>query len=779
MLQKITRTSIIAVALILMCGNISAQEPKTNVTEMSSEQIRQLSYNDLLQLSLEDLMLVANRFGMSADEMLEYFLNKDIVAASKKTEKSMESPLSTTVISKEQIEQSGVTNIPEALRMAPGVIVREKTPGNYDVHVRGYDNIPSNNIMLYSENMMTLLMIDNRPVYNYSFGGTLWETLPIEVSDVERIEIIRGASSALYGPNAVTGTINIITKKATDKKLVVNFDNAMGNNNTKLANIAGAFGIGDKLKIRLSGNYQWNGRFNEDFYYYGDGQYHPQSFFDETLDAYGFKLEDNIYNKEPIAERAGEKYGINMVTSMPFSDKVNVDFSMGTQKSNVLTSILGNHWNPLSTRFSQTHYFDFRSQFYGFEAQINYMFGDRDYERLVKGFDIQEKILNAHLEYEYKIKNLTIRPGVSYQKTLYDDTKKVDVTKNEGYLNGEKELSSYAYFLRADYIAFEKLRLIAALRSDTYNKPADSYYTWQFVGSYKFNDNHLVRAVYSRANRGPFMADTYSNYKWEAVPGFYDMHWNGKEDIKLPVMDMFEIGYRVKPIKNIQAEFEIFRTTTTNYSWFLPDSLAINMMPIASAPYFAPTHVEAWVNYHNFNLETQQTGFSVNIQVALNKNLTMDVFGTYQETKLYNFYPTTTFQILGELLNNAQTNYPSFTAENTVDQAEEVDIDHKATPAFYGGASVNYRFKDKWNINTSLYYYGKQSFHMNRTYEFGENGIDDIAAKTLVNLKVSYEFMKNNKVFINVRNLLDDRSNEFAFSDEIGAKFFAGVNLTF
>ncbi len=116
MLQKMTRTSIIAVALILMCGNLSAQEPKTNVTEMSSEQIRQLTYNDLLQLSLEDLMLVANRFGMSADEILEYFLNKDIVAASKKTEKSMESPLSSTVISKEQIEQSGVTNIPEALR---------------------------------------------------------------------------------------------------------------------------------------------------------------------------------------------------------------------------------------------------------------------------------------------------------------------------------------------------------------------------------------------------------------------------------------------------------------------------------------------------------------------------------------------------------------------------------------------------------------------------------------------------------------------------------------
>ena len=92
-------------------------------------------------------------------------------------------------------------------------------------------------------------------------------------------------------------------------------------------------------------------------------------------------------------------------------------------------------------------------------------------------------------------------------------------------------------------------------------------------------------------------------------------------------------------------------------------------------------------------------------------------------------------------------------------------------PLIFG---INYILKDKWNINTSLYYYGKQTFVMNRSYNM--YGTDHISAKALVNVKVSYEFMKNNKVFVNVRNLLDDRSNEFAFADEIGAKFFGGVN---
>ncbi|PZX19203.1 hypothetical protein LX69_00870 [Breznakibacter xylanolyticus] len=106
MTKRFWRAGILA-CLISCVGVAHAQVSSLNVTEMSEAQIRQLSYNDLLQLSLEDLMTVANRFGMSADEILEYFLNKDVVAASKKAEKSMESPLSTTVISKEQIEQSG------------------------------------------------------------------------------------------------------------------------------------------------------------------------------------------------------------------------------------------------------------------------------------------------------------------------------------------------------------------------------------------------------------------------------------------------------------------------------------------------------------------------------------------------------------------------------------------------------------------------------------------------------------------------------------------------
>ena len=55
------------------------------------------------------------------------------------------------------------------------------------------------------------------PVFNYSHGGTLWESLPVSFEDVDRIEVVRGPSSALYGPNAVSGVINIITVDITNE----------------------------------------------------------------------------------------------------------------------------------------------------------------------------------------------------------------------------------------------------------------------------------------------------------------------------------------------------------------------------------------------------------------------------------------------------------------------------------------------------------------------------------------------------------------------------------
>src|SRR5688572_20326280 len=105
--------------------------------------------NQLTDLSLEELMEIP------------------IYSVSRYEESPFDAPLSSSVVSREEIKRAGCTTIMEALRLVPGLIVREQSNGNYDVHIRGLDNVPPNSSMYFWTNSTTLVMIDNRPVYNY------------------------------------------------------------------------------------------------------------------------------------------------------------------------------------------------------------------------------------------------------------------------------------------------------------------------------------------------------------------------------------------------------------------------------------------------------------------------------------------------------------------------------------------------------------------------------------------------------------------------------------
>src|SRR6186713_1187346 len=93
------------------------------VTTLSAQDQKPAEDVDLYSLSLEELM------------------NVPIVSASKKSETLFDAPLSSYTITRADIDKAGSTSIMEALRLAPGVIVREQANGVYDIHIRGFDNI--------------------------------------------------------------------------------------------------------------------------------------------------------------------------------------------------------------------------------------------------------------------------------------------------------------------------------------------------------------------------------------------------------------------------------------------------------------------------------------------------------------------------------------------------------------------------------------------------------------------------------------------------------------
>ena len=129
---------------------------------------------------------------------------ESIVTATKGAQSPLDAPNSTSVITEQDIRLSGITKIPELLRRLAGVDIMEVTGAQTEVSVRGFNQRLSNK---------TLVLVDGRSVYVDLLGATFWQTLSIGVEDIQRIEVVRGPGSALYGADAFNGVINIITKK--------------------------------------------------------------------------------------------------------------------------------------------------------------------------------------------------------------------------------------------------------------------------------------------------------------------------------------------------------------------------------------------------------------------------------------------------------------------------------------------------------------------------------------------------------------------------------------
>jgi iron complex outermembrane receptor protein len=136
---------------------------------------------------------------------LEQLGSVEVTTASRAPEAVWRTPAAIYVITQNDIERSGATTIPEALRLAPGVEVARIDSNKWSIGIRGFGSRLSRSV---------LVLIDGRTVYTTLLAGTYWEVQDTVLEDIERIEVIRGPGGTIWGPNAVNGVINIITKEA-------------------------------------------------------------------------------------------------------------------------------------------------------------------------------------------------------------------------------------------------------------------------------------------------------------------------------------------------------------------------------------------------------------------------------------------------------------------------------------------------------------------------------------------------------------------------------------
>jgi iron complex outermembrane receptor protein len=156
---------------------------------------------------------VAERTGAQAQSVdlghasLEELMNMRITTAGRREQRAVDAAAAVFVITHEDIRRSGLTSIPELLRLVPGVQVARINGGNWAISVRGFNGLYSNKL---------LVLVDGRSSYNRLFSGVFWDLEDLVLEDIDRIEVVRGPGAAEWGANAVNGVINIVTRGAAD-----------------------------------------------------------------------------------------------------------------------------------------------------------------------------------------------------------------------------------------------------------------------------------------------------------------------------------------------------------------------------------------------------------------------------------------------------------------------------------------------------------------------------------------------------------------------------------
>ncbi|CAM2011186.1 TonB-dependent receptor plug domain-containing protein [Acanthopleuribacter pedis] len=195
--------------------------------------------------------------------------------ATGKPQRLSEVPVSMEIITRQQIRDSGARDVPELLRRFAGIEVQRTFQGHADLSIRGYNQFLSNR---------TLVLINGHQVYLDVYGTVFWHSFPINLSDLEQVELVRGPASSLYGFNAELGVINLVTRdplKQKETRITAEFQEPQGH---RLESSI-PWHAGDRMALRFSAGIERADGFDN------QGTPGDPIPFDDALDRTAFSVE--------------------------------------------------------------------------------------------------------------------------------------------------------------------------------------------------------------------------------------------------------------------------------------------------------------------------------------------------------------------------------------------------------------------------------------------------------------------------------------------------------
>ncbi len=718
-------------------------------------------------ISIADYQLKAQSENIYEDMSWDELSDIDIaVTATKRPEDLFEAPLSITILKKQQILNSGANSIPEALRLVPGLIVREISPGNFDVHIRGFDDITRSFITPLPMNTITLVMINNRPTYSYYLGGTLWDALPVDINDVKQIEVVRGPASALYGPNAVAGVINIITEHSTEEGVNTELSMTRGLNDQGYLNGIIGYNNGTNFKVSLSTNLAATSRFDDDYYSWERRSYIPSDSMKQIIEmrtAFG----DGADSQDK--DHSLMRFATNIFVDYSYNDNIDFKLATGISGSESRKVYINNFTTPMSKCISESKYVDIKSTIYGLNFQLFVESGNYDTDFSYNKHSYNNGIIN--LDYLLDFGEIKFRPSFGVTTSEYDKSPLLSGASLGDIIfepeeNVMKTLRTFNVSLFSEYQPTSQLRFVLGGRGDYYEHNKKAAYSFELASTYRMDKDNLFRFDIARATRSPFILETYVDlnvYGWailrkpeteirDTVP--FITQYKGNTDLNFITQMNYEIGWRHKFSNSIKLDMELFIANISNFT-VMKNDMVLSFNEVTGIPEYVLNSMQ----YKNVdNVDAHQYGYTLSLTYSPIENIDMRIYGTYQKTEIE-------------------------VDEDSEDFLNQTKWENKSTPAITIGAELNWQFADKWNINANYYYMSKQEFAGLTESELGYGGImhqapyyDEVKNTNILNLSLRGNVYKRLWIKATARNILS-KAKQYGFTDNIASGYLFGIEI--
>lgn len=525
-------------------------------------------------------------------QAVEQVQTRDVVVTASRTEQLVkEAPAAVEVITREDLDKMGAENLAQALQLAIGIDVSENGMVGNSVAIRG------------AKSNQTLIMVDGMRIRTENTDQTAnnYELQRVNMADVERIEIVRGATSSLYGADAMGGVINIITKTPDKASQSVFADYT-----TKQADAGFRVATGQL------------GKWASSFSYKRSDVHH--------LDING----------------SGAQYGtkdyFNVKTKYKIDDKKSLSFFLDYMNEDLYLDSDFTSYDHDRTKFGLSY--DGKDKKGKYQLRVNYSIFNKDQNTrkngILTGWDemkFRTLTLDGQRSYQLNDEHL-LTVGGEIRKEKYEGTRigaggdNVHTVTREGISQdySEKSTTYYAAYIQDEWQVEENWLMIPSIRFD-HNSAFGNKVTYKLGNTYKLSDNTRLKFNVGTAYRAPTEAELYMNWKHTPVstPAFnMNVYVTGNPNLKPETSYNFDFG--------LEAESKSGRTSgklTYFHSKF--DDLINSQSSTTRVPGF-PVTVNVVSQYVNVDSAEIQ-GAEAEFKQKLGKNFTLRSIYTYTDAK--------------------------------------------------------------------------------------------------------------------------------------------------